>query len=480
MQTILPTLAHEDLRGKVHVLANALYFESEGCHDKETALPGMNQFEIADFLSSAGWKCNVHANADADADAADGHDHDHDLDHDLDQHGHSLQFVGFDKDPNAGWYSHATGPETRSESEQRAVAFYTWLCDYLDLQLQSGENDGGHGDDDDHHEDIFDAGVALPTETHEIEHDRHSPRQRRRRTILCIGHGDFMSLVLKRIVAGFGHSIENEGIPHRSGFVHYNTGITELEYFGKGRFLVMRQNHTPHLNDGGRGEGGEELTTGGGLKDGWSYIMPADRVMLYEEVTFAFADEHDKHVLEQVGALQRLYSARISTMDDKIGANDNDTSETDTGISMDGGKKKHYDKKTKMTNRTVTGGGSGRSTEMIFIVKRGAQVAGCITFHEHTGELVDLAIRPSLRKGTTVAKDLIQAVKDYAKESGKSQVFARMSEEDRHWFEDHGFREEVLVVGEEGGGGNCNENEGQIDSFPSLSMGVYKLNLARL
>ena len=100
--------------------------------------------------------------------------------------------------------------------------------------------------------------------------------------------------------------------------------------------------------------------------------------------------------------------------------------------------------------------------------------------HDHTGELVDLAIRPSLRKGTTVAKDLIQAVKDYAKESGKSQVFARMSEEDRHWFEDHGFQEEVLVVGEEGGGGNCNENEGQIDSFPSLSMGVYKLNLARL
>jgi hypothetical protein len=33
-------------------------------------------------------------------------------------------------------------------------------------------------------------------------------------------------LVLKRIVAGFGHAVEEEGVPHRSAFVHYNTGIT--------------------------------------------------------------------------------------------------------------------------------------------------------------------------------------------------------------------------------------------------------------
>ena len=42
-----------------------------------------------------------------------------------------------------------------------------------------------------------------------------------------------MSLVLKRIVAGFGHSVEKEKVPHRSAFVHNNTGITELEYFGE-------------------------------------------------------------------------------------------------------------------------------------------------------------------------------------------------------------------------------------------------------
>lgn len=51
-----------------------------------------------------------------------------------------------------------------------------------------------------------------------------------------VGHGDFMSLVLKRIVAGFGHSVEKEKVPHRSAFVHNNTGITELEYFGERDF----------------------------------------------------------------------------------------------------------------------------------------------------------------------------------------------------------------------------------------------------
>jgi broad specificity phosphatase PhoE len=160
MQTILPTL--KELKGQVEILVNGLYFESEGCHIKGQPHPGMNQIEIKEFLSSAT---------------------------------SSPKFVGFDQDPTAGWYAHGTGFETRAESEERAVAFYTWLCDYLDLQLQSDD------------EDLFDAGVALPGEVGEIESDKLSPRQRRRRTAVLIGHGDFMSLVLKRIVAGFGHSI---------------------------------------------------------------------------------------------------------------------------------------------------------------------------------------------------------------------------------------------------------------------------------
>jgi len=36
----------------------------------------------------------------------------------------------------------------------------------------------------------------------------------------------------------FYYTSENEGVPHRSAIVHYNTGITELEYFGKGELSV--------------------------------------------------------------------------------------------------------------------------------------------------------------------------------------------------------------------------------------------------
>jgi len=166
METILPTL--RELKCEAEIIVNGLYVESEGCHIKENPVPGMNQIEIKDFLSSA---------ASASASSS------------------PLSFVGFDEDPNAGWYAHGTGPETRAQSEERASAFYTWLCEYFDEQLQSNDHD------------LFDAGVALPEETHEHESDKFSPRQRRRRTAVLIGHGDFMSLVLKRVVAGFGHSI---------------------------------------------------------------------------------------------------------------------------------------------------------------------------------------------------------------------------------------------------------------------------------
>ncbi len=118
-----------------------------------------------------------------------------------------LEFTGFPLE-NRGWYVHGVGAETRSQSEARAAKFYTWLCEHLDEQL--------YGSDAETNDDVFDAGVALPEEEHECEHDLFTPKTRKRRTTLLIGHGDFMSLVLKRIVAGFGHVVETEGIPHRT------------------------------------------------------------------------------------------------------------------------------------------------------------------------------------------------------------------------------------------------------------------------
>ena len=140
-----------------------------------------------------------------------------------------LSFTGFPLE-NRGWYVHGEGAETRSQSETRAAKFYTWLCEHLDEQLY------GSTDTDD---DVFDAGVALPEEEHECEHDLFTPKTRRRRTTLLIGHGDFMSLVLKRIVAGFGHAVETEGIPHRT----YSHNVVYVTFFLSILLLILYMMH---------------------------------------------------------------------------------------------------------------------------------------------------------------------------------------------------------------------------------------------
>jgi broad specificity phosphatase PhoE len=222
LDTILPTL-HElqlqNCREKeeegetnkiVDVIVNGLYFESEGCHLLDQPQPGMNQHQIKDILNSSNTK--------------------------------DTSFVGFDQNPNLGWYNYGTGPETRSESEGRSAAFYTWLCEYLDEQLiQSNTNAPNNNAS---HEDIYDAGVSLPEESHEIDHDKLSKKIRRRRTVILVGHGDFMSLCLKRIISGFGFVTEHFGVPHRTAITHFNTGITELEYFGKGKRVFISSTHS--------------------------------------------------------------------------------------------------------------------------------------------------------------------------------------------------------------------------------------------
>jgi hypothetical protein len=130
-----------------------------------------------------------------------------------------IEYVGFPDDQQRGWFCHATGAETRAQSEERATKFYLWLCHKLDGDLS-----------DNNVPDIFDAGVRVEGEEEENDFDRFQKRLRRRRMYLLVGHGDFMSLVLKRVMSGFGHSIEIEGIPHRSAFVHNNTGMTDCAY----------------------------------------------------------------------------------------------------------------------------------------------------------------------------------------------------------------------------------------------------------
>lgn len=190
------------------------------------------------------------------------------------QHGH-VEFTGF-PDMNRGWYCDGEGPETRESSEERATRFYMWFCNYLDEQL-----------------------ILLGQDREKQENA----------LIACVGHGDFMSLVLKRIVASYGHATERTGTTHRSSFVHSNTAMTHLEYFGHGRFLVLQQNVLPHIPDA-------KLWSGGTLKDGWSYLIPD----VAETTVAVILDETEMepHVREQTQALEALYSIEQTTADTPI------------------------------------------------------------------------------------------------------------------------------------------------------------------
>jgi len=304
----------------------------------------------------------------------------------------------------------------------RAAKFYVWMMEYLDQQLREAS-------EQDDVRDIFDAGVTLPGEEDERCHDKFAPRTRTRRTAVFVGHGDFMSLVLKRIVAGFGHSVEKEKVPHRSAFVHFNTGMTELEYFGNGRFMVMSQNGVPHLS----GPDGGCYVTGGSLKDGWSYLMPTDGC-LDSEVSVAFADEVQPHVQEQTEALRSLYlSKRVST---SASSDDETESEENNG-----------------------------GAELTVVVKRGLQVVGCASLNEKTGRVRDVVVRPSARR-SQVGKSLIEAVKNHAKQSNIDKIVAQTKTPDeREFFEKMGFSS----VGDD-------DTEGDEDK----SDGVYSSEIFRM
>jgi len=104
-----------------------------------------------------------------------------------------------------------------------------WLCEYLDNELVSNDDP-----EVDQH-DVFDAGVTIEGEEHEDEHDKLSPRLRRRRTVVLIGHGDFMSLVLKRVVASFGYGVGKNLL--FSFFIHSFKRISRLHHL----FLVNKK-----------------------------------------------------------------------------------------------------------------------------------------------------------------------------------------------------------------------------------------------
>eukprot|EP00529_Nitzschia_sp_RCC80_P025439 CAMPEP_0113482818 /NCGR_PEP_ID=MMETSP0014_2-20120614/23116_1 /TAXON_ID=2857 /ORGANISM="Nitzschia sp." /LENGTH=528 /DNA_ID=CAMNT_0000376349 /DNA_START=154 /DNA_END=1740 /DNA_ORIENTATION=- /assembly_acc=CAM_ASM_000159 len=373
--------------GFVQIVVCAYYFETEGCHTKGKPEEGMTPNEIKELLK--------------DCVSSD--------------HSDELQFVGFPtEDVDRGWYADGTGPETRAEAEVRAAKYCMWLSEYFDQQLL--RHDDEQPDPDNH--DVYDASIPMEGDDGEDEHDKHAARTRRRRTYLAIGHGDFMSTVLKRFSSGFGHYVENDGIPHRCAFAHFNTGITELEYFGHGRYLIMSTNQTPHIQTSQY----NELRSGGTLKDGWSFLMPTDDAILSDaEVTIVFDDtELEDHIREQSVALKALYLS--SSVADSL-----KPSRSDNDLQVD--EEEQQDSDEQKTSH--------------FVVRRGLQVLGVATYSEKTGKLSDVAVRPTANKDDKVAETLMRAVRIHARKCGRSSslIVHPRSTDAQQLFEKMGFEE---------------------------------------
>jgi N-acetylglutamate synthase-like GNAT family acetyltransferase len=195
-----------------------------------------------------------------------------------------------------------------------------------------------------------------------------------------------------------------------SAFVHFNTGISEFEYFGHGRYLVMGSNQTPHFQPNQYAE----LRSGGSLKDGWSYVMPTDEFVMGAEVSVAFSDELEGHVREQTEALKSLY---LSSRESEALA---------SYSTLD------VEAETK----------SKKKGELNFIVKRGLQVVGVATYSEATGQLTDLAVAPST-DSEKIGETLMNAVKMHARKLGRSGslIVHPRSNESKPFFQAMGFSE---------------------------------------
>lgn len=124
------------------------------------------------------------------------------------------------------------------------------------------------------------------------------------------------------------------------------------------------------------------------MKDGWSYLVPNDDVVLESEVSIGFSDEPlDEHVREQKEALKSLYLSSL-------------------------------DSHQFHAHKGLTVSEEGNDTRNVhFIVKRGMQVMGVATYCEATGHLFDVAVRPSAQKD--VAETLLEAGIDHAKKEGR-------------------------------------------------------------
>lgn len=161
-----------------------------------------------------------------------------------------------------------------------------------------------------------------------------------------------------------------------------------------------------------------DLVAGGGLKDGWSYLMPSDDTLLYEEVSTAFADELEDHVKEQTEALKNLYlptAKRGSLLSRR------------SSVSLEG-----LDDPVLSLNERNTNDGVN------FIVKRGQQVLACAVLNRCL-TLSDIVIIPSAK--SSACKALLDAVKDRIKQSKSDLFYIELCNvDDLTYFEENGCK----------------------------------------
>ncbi len=206
----------------------------------------------------------------------------------------------------------------------------------------------------------------------------------------------------------------------------------------------MHTNDTPHLNNSEY----SHLKTGGSLKDGWSFVMPSDDVLLHEEgVSCAFEDELDGHVREQTEALRNLYvstrqSGSFLLRKDSAGGGVGDVG--DLNDDDDDNDDYDYDGSNKMT----------------FFIKRGLQVVGCISYNEEKSMISDLVVRPSARDGN-LEKDLINAVIAHAKKEGKDEIFVSCNANDDE-VKEAGGKKMYKELGFDGTTNKVDDNEEQV------------------
>lgn len=182
--------------------------------------------------------------------------------------------------------------------------------------------------------------------------------------------------------------------------------MTELEYFGHGRFLLMSSNSTPHIPN-------PSMLSGGSLKDGWSYIVPTDATVLQTvEVTSAFADELSGHVREQTQALRALYLPSSNNKD-----NDNSDPTANTSALIVAQEEDCDDKDDNNATRTPG--------VKHFVVQRGHQVVAVGTYKEKSGVLTDVAVQPGAHGAREALVEAVRKHERSFKRSGSLVVHPR-------------------------------------------------------